>query len=236
MPSWSIHLKIAKMVNERLNLDKDNFYYGNLIPDVDRNTKIGRYKAHYYNKNLPFFNCPKEEMIDIDKFLNDYKKNISNPIVLGYYSHLLTDNFFNDYVYSNCWVLDGDKNIVGIKLKNGNVINIDIKDSKSLKKKYKHRDFELYGKYLFFYEKFDLSFNKEKIIENIDVLEGKFLSVELVNNRIKYLNGEFKKFNKLNLFEKVFKHRYFLFDKKELDTLVDNCAKYVIKEIKKVMV
>jgi len=89
---------------------------------------------------------------------------------------------------------------------------------------------------LFFYEKFDLSFNKEKIIENIDVLEGKFLSVELVNNRIKYLNGEFKKFNKLNLFEKVFKHRYFLFDKKELDTLVDNCAKYVIKEIKKVMV
>ena len=36
MPSWSIHLAIAKKVNSKLNLNKDLFYYGNLIPDVDR--------------------------------------------------------------------------------------------------------------------------------------------------------------------------------------------------------
>lgn len=235
MPSWSIHLKIAKGVNEKLKLDRDNFYYGNLIPDVDKDTKIGRYKAHYYNSNLPFFNCPKEEMIDIDKFLKDYKKNLNNPLVLGYYSHLLTDNYFNDYVYSNCWVLDKDKNIIGIKLKNGNVLNLDLENSKKIRQKYKHRDFELYGKYLFFCEKFDLNFDNKKIIENIDVLNDRFLNIELVNNRIKYLNTGFKKFNRLSLFEKIFKHRYVLFDKNELDRLIDDCTNYVVGEIEKII-
>lgn len=64
MPSWSIHLAIAKKVNSKLNLNKDLFYYGNLIPDVDENTLIGRDEAHYDNHNIPFPNCPKEYMID----------------------------------------------------------------------------------------------------------------------------------------------------------------------------
>ena len=34
MPSWSIHLAVAKKVNENLKLNDELFFYGNLIPDV----------------------------------------------------------------------------------------------------------------------------------------------------------------------------------------------------------
>ena len=47
MPSWSVHLAVAKEVNKKLNLNKDLFYYGNLIPDVDKGTIINRYTAHF---------------------------------------------------------------------------------------------------------------------------------------------------------------------------------------------
>lgn len=59
MPSWSVHLAVAKEVNKKLNLNKDLFYYGNLIPDVDKGTIINRYTAHFYD-NIPFPYCPKE--------------------------------------------------------------------------------------------------------------------------------------------------------------------------------
>ena len=35
MPSWGIHLKLAKKINKKLNLDNDLFTFGNLISDVD---------------------------------------------------------------------------------------------------------------------------------------------------------------------------------------------------------
>ena len=128
MPSWSIHLAIAKRVNRKLNLDKDLFYYGNLIPDVDRKiTPIRRSEAHYYH-HLTFPTCPKERMIDIDHFLTDYKEDLSNPLILGYYCHLLVDNFYNNEVYSNKWVQDEDHNIIGIRFKNGKILNIDVED------------------------------------------------------------------------------------------------------------
>lgn len=36
MPSWPVHLAIAKKVNAKLKLNEDLFLYGNLIPDVER--------------------------------------------------------------------------------------------------------------------------------------------------------------------------------------------------------
>ena len=89
MPSWSIHLAIAKKVNEKLQLNNELFLYGNLMPDVDKKTSITRYNAHFYNPNLPFPTVPREKMIDIDKFLEVYMDKLNNPLILGYYAHLL---------------------------------------------------------------------------------------------------------------------------------------------------
>lgn len=124
MPSWSVHLAIAKKVNAKLKLNEDLFLYGNLIPDVDKGTKITRYEAHYYNENLPFPTVPQEKMIDINKFLNVYNDVLNNPLILGYYSHLLTDQFYNEKVYTTKWIQDENNNIIGIKF-NNKILKID---------------------------------------------------------------------------------------------------------------
>lgn len=92
MPSWSIHLKIGKELNKKLNINNDSFMFGSLIPDADSDWKIGRFKAHYYG-NLKFPKCPNENMIDLKAFINDYKEYMQNPLIIGYYCHLLTDNY-----------------------------------------------------------------------------------------------------------------------------------------------
>ena len=74
--------------------------------------------------------CPKETQIDISEFLKDYSNYITNPLILGYYSHLLTDNFYNNVVYSKHWVQNSDNDIIGIKFRNGKTKKIDIQDKK----------------------------------------------------------------------------------------------------------
>ena len=78
-------------------------------------------------------------MININKFLNTYKNELNNDLILGYYSHLLTDTYFNNVVYTKCWVQDTNNNIIGIKFKNNKIKYIDIEDKKKQKRKYKHK-------------------------------------------------------------------------------------------------
>lgn len=231
MPSWSIHLNVAKKLNETLKLDKDLFYYGNLIPDVDYSDKINRFDAHYYDINLQYPTVPKENMIDINKFLEDYKDKLNNPLIIGYYTHLLTDLYFNEIIYNKCWVQDKDNNIIGIRLKNNKVINIDTEDKNNLRKKYKHGDLELYGKYIF--NNIELPSNRLIIKDTIKKLNIDFLDDDLVDKRFKYLNNKFYKDNKLSLKEKIFKHKYKLFYKKEIDNMFEDCIKYIINNLKK---
>ena len=73
-------------------------------------------------------------MININKFLNTYKNELNNDLILGYYSHLLTDTYFNNVVYTKCWVRDTNNNIIGIKFKNNKIKYIDIEDKKKLKR------------------------------------------------------------------------------------------------------
>lgn len=234
MPSWSVHLALAKKENKKLKLNEDLFLYGNLIPDVDKGTSISRYQAHYYNEDLPFPTVPQEKMIDINKFLEIYKNKLNNPLILGYYSHLLTDQFYNEKVYTTRWVQDENNNIIGIKFNNNKILKIDIEDKKRLKRKYKHYDFELYGKYLFNDNKVFVP-NEFKIIsENIKYLDGNFLTNDLVKYRLNYLKNDFNKFNKLSLKEKIIKHNYKLFTKDELDQLFEECSNMVIDKIKEV--
>ena len=59
MPSWSVHLAVSKEANKKLNLNKDLFYYGNLIPDVDKGTIINHYTVYFYDSILSS-SCPRE--------------------------------------------------------------------------------------------------------------------------------------------------------------------------------
>lgn len=77
--------------------------------------------------------------------------------------------------------------------------------------------------------------NKELIKENSKYLKNNFLTDELIDHRFNYLNNDFTKFNKLSLYEKIFKHKYCLFTKNELDIIMDECIEMIITKIKEVM-
>lgn len=227
MPSWSIHLKVGKELNKKLNLDNDKFLFGSLMPDTDSNWKIRRFQAHYYG-NLKFPKCPNENMIDIKSFIKDYKDKLNDSLIIGYYVHLLTDNFYNEYVYYNKWIQDENNNIIGIRKNDGGII--DVKNDYEKLLKYKHSDLELYGKRLFKSENLIIPNNIDSILESIDLLNEHFVSKDNVVNRINYLNNEFIKFNEIKEEEKD--KEYLLFSKDELDTLLNNCINHVLDELK----
>ena len=229
MPSWSIHLKIGKELNKKLNINNDSFMFGSLIPDADSDWKIGRFKAHYYG-NLKFPKCPNENMIDLKAFINDYKDYMQNPLIIGYYCHLLTDNYYNEYIYYNKWIQDQDNNIIGIRKKNGGIIDISDNFKQSLY--YKHSDLELYGKRIYNKEKLIIPQNIDRICDSINLLKDKFITKENVSKRIYYLNNEFLKFNMIN--EEEINKDYEIFSKEELDDLLEKCIKYIENELEKV--
>ncbi|MBQ6687212.1 MAG: zinc dependent phospholipase C family protein [Bacilli bacterium] len=232
MASWSIHLTIAKELNNKLKLEKNSFYFGNLLPDVDEICKINRFNTHYYNEKLPFPKCPKALMIDTKKFLDDYKEDIKNPLILGYYCHLLVDNYYNNLVCSNYWIQDRNHNIVGVKLKNGSIKKINSTDK--ILKKYKHGDFELYGRYLFKNINLPIIENNKEIFKNVKYLKNKFYTKDLVMQRLNYLETNFIDFNKLSFKEKIIKHNYKMFTKEKLDIILEECIYYVLEKLKEI--
>lgn len=230
MPSWSIHLAISKKVNESLKLDKDIFYLGNLIADIDYGNKLSRRQTHF-NFDNPCKKCPKEGLPNIDLFLNEYKSKLSDTLILGYYAHLLTDYYYNNYVYSNCYILNDNNDIIGIKLKNNKIKKFkEINTNK--RKKYKQYDLILYGKYLFNNNYVELPKYNLIINNSLKLLQDNFLKEEDVKRRLDYLHNEFYKFNKLSLKEKICGYK--LFSKKELDKIYNECIQFILEEIEKI--
>ena len=229
MPSWSIHLKISKRLNGKLKMDNDQFMFGSLLPDTDSDWKLGRFKAHYYG-NLYFPKCPNENRIDIDFFLYDYKSSLQNPLIIGYYCHLLTDNFYNEYIYYNKWVQDQNHNIIGIRKNDGGIIDISDDFKKTLY--YKHTDLELYGKRIYHSESLIIPQDVGSICSSIHLLKDHFITEQNVSKRVTYLNRDFPSFNMISDEEKG--KKYVLFNKEELDCLLEDCIKYIEGELKKV--
>ena len=226
MPSWTIHMKIGKEILKKIKMDKDLFLFGSLIPDTDYDWKLKRFSAHYYGK-LKFPICPYENMIDLQAFKKDYEEVLNNDMIKGYYTHLLIDNFYNEYIYKNKWVQKNNV-VVGIKTIKGEIINVS--DNYRLAGYYKHKDLELYGKRIFLKEELVLPDDTSKIKESIKLLKDGFIKEENVDKRIKYLHGDFiDNFVKVKEEEKELD--YLLFTKEELDNLMNKCIEYVYKEL-----
>lgn len=109
MPTWGIHLAMANQINRKLNMEMNSFLLGNILPDVPNNyivkniTNVIPYEVtHYININTDkYINLPS--FPDINLFIDKYKDNLNNPLVIGYLVHLLTDlywntRFVNDYL------------------------------------------------------------------------------------------------------------------------------------------
>src|SRR5699024_10670139 len=118
-----------------------NIIQKNIIKDVSKKVS---YEITHYTKiqNINGINVP---LPDIDRYYSIYKNEMNNPIISGYYTHLLTDYFWNYFSYKNYFKqIDREKNLIEIKLANGENINLQWYDSVKLKQE----DYRKFTKYL----------------------------------------------------------------------------------------
>lgn len=191
MPSHKIHLAIAKKVNESLNKDLNLILLGSVLPDltVDKNHAFSHFQ---YKDEYPFNIAHPYDFI---KKYPDMKDDIS----IGYLIHLLTDKYYNDYLYNN-YASKGIKvnkefklnlyNPYDLYLLNNNLVpkftNIDI-----INKIPEYKDLNFDKEYLKEYinkNNYDIdNYEKEYNKDNIELLNNLF------NNCVRYILEELKK-------------------------------------------
>lgn len=216
MPTHKIHLAIAKKVNEHLNLDLDSIMLGSVLPDLNIN---GNHTlSHCQNGKLGV-----DGTANPDKFVNEYRDKLNNPVMVGYLIHLLTDKFYNTYAFTNFYIYD----------KSGNDIGLHFKHKDKLLpferiKYYKHREFGLYDYYLL-NNGYIPKFKDYKCLNNVmDIKIAKF-NIEKLKNYIKSSNQEIDKIKFLGKFKPLF---FKLTTKDELDKQFELCIKYIVTYIK----
>ena len=89
MPSIASHFVIASLVSKQLEIKSNNFFIGNILPDIiDKENSHRKIKGQYYL--IP----------DITGFLQN--NNYEETILLGCLCHLLLDKYFlEEYVPNN---------------------------------------------------------------------------------------------------------------------------------------
>jgi hypothetical protein len=221
MPSWSIHCVIAKKVNEYLKLDENTFLLGNILPDVDDEiNEYGSYFSHYYG-TLRCSGCQGEELPDIQRFLKKYKDNIDNPIMMGYYCHLLTDYYFNDYAYSKYWLMNKNGDVIGVKTHDGKEILAPYCKRQTIKKQdFIKFDRELYDLGVVTYPIYNSSLIDDVGSTPLNFIDSK--DIELVFKKIPYFLKKAKESS----------HEYTIFSKDELEKLTNDATCFVMNKLK----
>ena len=102
MPNISSHMVIAKKVSDYLNIKDEEFFKGNLLPDLYDDKNKSHYKIQGNIYLIPNVDYVKKNL--------DFK----NTINLGILTHLLLDKYyFEDYLPNkyNYNIIDNDKSI-----------------------------------------------------------------------------------------------------------------------------
>jgi len=145
MPSWGIHLAIAKKINPYLNINKNAYIFGNILPDINNgyvikevSKKIKHEKTHYKNKE-------NKKAKGYEEFFEKYIDKMNNPLVIGALTHLLSDYYYNNIFYSKKGIKNEKDEIVGTKLIDGRTV---YKKPEEITKMKTH-DFKVFSKYIY---------------------------------------------------------------------------------------
>lgn len=209
MPSWPVHIALANKLKKEYNLN-DDFIIGNILPDVlDGYILI---PSNITDKNISHYRTKGK--IDYDLFLKEHKNNLNNPIILGYFVHLLTDKFYNLQTAKNHYIKD--KNETKIILNNKKIIS---KNKTTLEMKQK--ELTQYGHILKNKLGAKIKINKNTK-NNLKTLPFNY-SPNDIKTTIEIINSWIE--NKVENKQIPFK----LYTKEELDKMYEECYKYIIK-------
>lgn len=206
MPSWITHLVTAKKIKHQE--EENEFIFANIMPDilegynVQEVSKIVRdYQTHYPKKQE--INGITIPVPDIQKFKEQYREKLQNPIIKGYYCHLLTDYYWNTYTYENYFEnYKKEEDLVKIRLNKG--------EEKILKwdeaVRIKQRDFKNFTNYLKDKEKITIPYYAPKIREySKDLIEFEYTEADIKNTIFsiqKMLKSQEKEEKEYQLFTK----------------------------------
>jgi len=90
MASSIIHIAVANEVNKIIKRDKSKLLIGTIAPDMSRLINQTKVASHFLDREE--INVP-----NIDRFLDKYKRYLSDDFVMGYYIHLYTDYLWFKY-------------------------------------------------------------------------------------------------------------------------------------------
>ena len=226
MPCWTIHLGVATKLNEKYKLNKDQFLYGSILPDVMSTNPYGRDFSHFFGTKYHDI-CPEEIITDTEAFKEAYQDRLDKDIILGYYVHILTDYFFNDYVFRKFYVRDENNHIIGVKTKEGKLLVPDANDSRG-RRKYKQADFVNFGKLLLENGMVEKPASLEEIKKQLDLLNEHFIEEEEVKQRLAYLaSNDFIEFNSGYSDE-----AFVMADKDEYQKIFDGCVEFCHEKAK----
>lgn len=214
MPAHKTHLAIALEVNKSLNLNNDLIMLGSVLPDLTVGHNHRRSHCRNSQNGLRGLANPKV-------FVEKYREDLGNPLMIGYLIHLLTDEFFNKYLYEHYYIYDNNNNI-GLNL-NGNIKYMD----NTTIRRMKHRDFKLYDKYLLYKNKVIKFKNKKcyKSVRNIDI-------ATFDENRLKkYINRANNEINILNKINPLINFKLKILNLNELNEQYIKCCNYIINFI-----
>ena len=90
MASAIIHMAVANEINKILKRDNKKLLIGSIAPDITK--CLGETKLYSH-----FLDDEKDNIPNIDRFLERYKDNFDDDFVLGYFIHLYTDYLWFKY-------------------------------------------------------------------------------------------------------------------------------------------
>lgn len=216
MPTWGMHLLTAKKLNKKLKINDYNlFLIGNIITDINNGYLVENVSKVIPHKDTHYYVGKKNEktgeimFYDVEKFIQDNKENLKNPLVLGYVVHLLTDVYWNDLTYAEHGIHDENGKVIGLKLNNGKEL---IGDGE-LRRKTKVNDFKIFTNYLYMNKLIDIPQYDEKAYDiaksiNCISLEKEDIQkaihhIDVVKNGIPSLKMEYKIFSQEEMLENI---------------------------------
>jgi len=208
MPSAAIHMCIAKKILKKKKLDEFSFILGNIAPDSWRNNEeTSRDKTHFSDNK----NHKNENYL---AFYNKYKNSLTDPFVLGYLTHLMTDFYYRKNVNNKIMITINGENTI-LKL-----------DGTPYLPANKHHMFFYYNK-VYLANRLTNYYNLKKIditkIKNINNIVSE-VNFDSITKTIVYLN-------EVEIVDQIIENEVFDFDETLKD--IESCTNFVLKELEK---
>lgn len=224
MPAWGMHLTIAKKVNKKLKLENNEWYVGNLLPDIysgwiiENASKKLIYDISHYGKNI-LINEHEYMVPDYEEFINknDVKENV---LLLGYLSHLLSDYFFNHYAFELKYIKNEKDEVIAYRNKTYAIVSAN----KDMARVAKQNDFKIYSEDLIIKNKF----KKLKITESIIKKAKEIKNVEVEESDLEKFENYVEVMVKGKDMEKLNENSLEMFSKSELDNMINMCVDFIL--------